>query len=106
MHCSANPCSWRARSSRRWSGSTADRKSTRLNSSHSQISYAVFCLKKKNRRRGAATGQQGPPERPQRLDERHCKGQVLPDDGRAVRDDHLMLGEASTGRLHVSFIFL
>src|SRR2546430_10739590 len=27
---------------------TQDRKSTRLNSSHSQISYAVFCLKKKN----------------------------------------------------------
>src|SRR2546430_11077967 len=27
-----------------------DRKSTRLNSSHSQISYAVFCLKKKNKR--------------------------------------------------------
>src|SRR2546430_11762035 len=26
---------------------TVDRKSTRLNSSHSQISYAVFCLKKK-----------------------------------------------------------
>src|SRR2546430_10384449 len=26
----------------------ADRKSTRLNSSHSQISYAVFCLKKNN----------------------------------------------------------
>src|SRR3712207_7957593 len=29
----------------------ADRKSTRLNSSHANISYAVFCLKKKNRRR-------------------------------------------------------
>src|SRR2546430_3393666 len=29
------------------SRSEADRKSTRLNSSHSQISYAVFCLKKK-----------------------------------------------------------
>src|SRR2546427_7757986 len=29
----------------------ADRKSTRLNSSHSQISYAVFCLKKKNYKR-------------------------------------------------------
>src|SRR2546430_6132773 len=29
---------------------TRDRKSTRLNSSHSQISYAVFCLKKKKRR--------------------------------------------------------
>src|SRR5688572_32515651 len=27
-----------------------DRKSTRLNSSHSQISYAVFCLKKKKTR--------------------------------------------------------
>src|SRR2546430_9538681 len=27
----------------------SDRKSTRLNSSHSQISYAVFCLKKKKR---------------------------------------------------------
>src|SRR2546430_3283505 len=30
---------------------TLDRKSTRLNSSHSQISYAVFCLKKKKERR-------------------------------------------------------
>src|SRR2546430_5289069 len=28
-------------------GAALDRKSTRLNSSHSQISYAVFCLKKK-----------------------------------------------------------
>src|SRR2546430_7201968 len=28
-------------------GPAQDRKSTRLNSSHSQISYAVFCLKKK-----------------------------------------------------------
>src|SRR2546430_7588040 len=28
-------------------GGRGDRKSTRLNSSHSQISYAVFCLKKK-----------------------------------------------------------
>src|SRR2546421_8267471 len=29
----------------------ADRKSTRLNSSHDQISYAVFCLKKKKKNR-------------------------------------------------------
>src|SRR2546427_9289713 len=29
--------------------SAPDRKSTRLNSSHSQISYAVFCLKKKKK---------------------------------------------------------
>src|SRR3712207_8598639 len=32
-------CGWRER----------DRKSTRLNSSHANISYAVFCLKKKNK---------------------------------------------------------
>src|SRR2546430_11840915 len=30
---------------------TEDRKSTRLNSSHSQISYAVFCLKKKKKKK-------------------------------------------------------
>src|SRR5688572_31332933 len=33
-----------------------DRKSTRLNSSHSQISYAVFCLKKKNPQRAHLPG--------------------------------------------------
>src|SRR2546430_7043120 len=32
------------------SPASADRKSTRLNSSHSQISYAVFCLKKKKKK--------------------------------------------------------
>src|SRR2546428_6333019 len=32
----------------RVAGGFLDRKSTRLNSSHDQISYAVFCLKKKN----------------------------------------------------------
>src|SRR5688572_31746121 len=31
--------------------SPEDRKSTRLNSSHSQISYAVFCLKKKKKKK-------------------------------------------------------
>src|SRR2546430_12283003 len=36
-------------------GSGGDRKSTRLNSSHSQISYAVFCLKKKNTHEHTAT---------------------------------------------------
>src|SRR2546430_3649208 len=36
-------------------GLTLDRKSTRLNSSHSQISYAVFCLKKKNTSNDIAT---------------------------------------------------
>src|SRR5688572_31100890 len=32
-----------------------DRKSTRLNSSHSQISYAVFCLKKKKKKKHKTT---------------------------------------------------
>src|SRR2546430_6386249 len=42
--------SWRKATSTAGDGGLvfmADRKSTRLNSSHSQISYAVFCLKKK-----------------------------------------------------------
>src|SRR3712207_8417444 len=33
----------------------ADRKSTRLNSSHANISYAVFCLKKKNKHKNHYT---------------------------------------------------
>src|SRR5207245_10132130 len=37
-----------SRYSRRSSRKISDRKSTRLNSSHGSISYAVFCLKKKN----------------------------------------------------------
>src|SRR5256885_3450022 len=39
--------SWSAQATPAWRLSTADRKSTRLNSSHLVISYAVFCLKKK-----------------------------------------------------------
>src|SRR3712207_7597492 len=42
-------------------GSTLDRKSTRLNSSHANISYAVFCLKKKKKithRQCASTSRQ------------------------------------------------
>src|SRR2546427_8125485 len=35
-----------------------DRKSTRLNSSHSQISYAVFCLKKKKKKTDKSTAKQ------------------------------------------------
>src|SRR4051812_49890128 len=37
-----------------WRAIPSDRKSTRLNSSHMSISYAVFCLKKKNKQRGRA----------------------------------------------------
>src|SRR6516165_11066280 len=43
---------WRAgRPGKRGKGEPRDRKSTRLNSSHSQISYAVFCLKKKKKKK-------------------------------------------------------
>src|SRR2546430_8701688 len=38
---------WQAKERASVEFALADRKSTRLNSSHSQISYAVFCLKKK-----------------------------------------------------------
>src|SRR2546426_6883351 len=42
---------WARRALRRthWCGAIGDRKSTRLNSSHLVISYAVFCLKKKKK---------------------------------------------------------
>src|SRR2546430_7826389 len=40
-------------------GIVQDRKSTRLNSSHSQISYAVFCLKKKKKHRPSARRNHG-----------------------------------------------
>src|SRR2546427_1847262 len=42
------PTSDRVRAPKTSRTTSGDRKSTRLNSSHSQISYAVFCLKKKN----------------------------------------------------------
>src|SRR5439155_20432269 len=41
------PRSWRAAAARAPRAAARDRKSTRLNSSHVAISYAVFCLKKK-----------------------------------------------------------
>src|SRR2546421_11832190 len=42
-------CSEKFKSALRENGIQVDRKSTRLNSSHDQISYAVFCLKKKKK---------------------------------------------------------
>src|SRR2546427_6884028 len=45
----ARRSSRRSRSPSDDAGALSDRKSTRLNSSHSQISYAVFCLKKKKK---------------------------------------------------------
>src|SRR5690554_7066805 len=45
---SSAPCKRRTSGHSPW---PADRKSTRLNSSHVRISYAVFCLKKKKKKR-------------------------------------------------------
>src|SRR5689334_3982904 len=44
----------------------SDRKSTRLNSSHSSISYAVFCLKKKNRNQTSQRPSERQPRRQSR----------------------------------------
>src|ERR1039457_7457877 len=45
---------WQAGRGSRWFGRRLDRKSTRLNSSHLVISYAVFCLKKKTKEHNVA----------------------------------------------------
>src|ERR1039457_3378459 len=52
--CAPKPC-WSAPWCSRGVSPSTDRKSTRLNSSHLVISYAVFCLKKKNVRKVACT---------------------------------------------------
>src|SRR5437899_9567538 len=59
-----------------------DRKSTRLNSSHLGISYAVFCLKKKKRTRVRSHTAQG--LHPERLDE-SAMHSALPTEARLQR---------------------
>src|SRR5256886_3808869 len=63
--------------------SSPDRKSTRLNSSHSQISYAVFCLKKK--RELAHLGEEV--TRPFLENREHASQALAPRDGDGPRDD-------------------
>src|SRR3989440_6775146 len=48
-----------------------DRKSTRLNSSHDQISYAVFCLKKKKKNRNTSNAKYKHDETPRDRQNRH-----------------------------------
>src|SRR6267378_5780881 len=47
--CTAPPFRRSKMGRKNWPAPLGDRKSTRLNSSHVEISYAVFCLKKKKR---------------------------------------------------------
>src|SRR5688572_31287352 len=66
---SLSPCGSRGEGDGRKLQSRAmtDRKSTRLNSSHSQISYAVFCLKKKkqsNNNNNSPANKQQPVQQP------------------------------------------
>src|SRR2546427_4278381 len=61
----------------RTSGRPEDRKSTRLNSSHSQISYAVFCLKKKKKNNRHSVEGQGIPRLPEHC-ARHLAGDRSP----------------------------
>src|SRR2546421_1575595 len=76
-----------------------DRKSTRLNSSHDQISYAVFCLKKKNKHaqfrstRNSKRLQSRPDEKTHHvgwLKEPHTRVEVRQWDGVASEIDGLM----------------
>src|SRR5947207_12226964 len=61
----------------------ADRKSTRLNSSHTVISYAVFCLKKKKKERA----EDGESERAEQNGQRDRQHEAL-DDPAAERAEH------------------
>src|SRR5205085_335312 len=54
-----------------------DRKSTRLNSSHSQISYAVFCLKKKNETQKEIAGIQSATSRQNTKDQVYAQNEML-----------------------------
>src|SRR3989440_914010 len=76
-------------------GRQQDRKSTRLNSSHDQISYAVFCLKKKKsiknfrsqrKRTRLYTRHQHTPRDPSSLTRRPTTGRGHVTDSRALQD--------------------
>src|SRR5438132_7982179 len=58
---STGRCARRRRACGRSARSKRDRKSTRLNSSHTVISYAVFCLKKKKKKREKPRTDHKPP---------------------------------------------
>src|SRR3712207_6986711 len=72
-----------------------DRKSTRLNSSHANISYAVFCLKKKTVA-GSQTPEHGQSHKVERADV-HC-GRVIPS---LVARLYLLLGHAEAAVLNL-----
>src|SRR2546429_2810361 len=56
MESSVTPAKREGEAAQPLRGLSRDRKSTRLNSSHGYISYAVFCLKKKKKKTSRAAG--------------------------------------------------
>src|SRR5476649_1331137 len=76
-----------------------DRKSTRLNSSHTVISYAVFCLKKKKYRTSRAVE---PTDTGTLLAEKLSLGFATIQDG---IDNLVLYREAPIGRLRLNFFF-
>src|SRR5256886_5226541 len=77
-----------------------DRKSTRLNSSHSQISYAVFCLKKKNKTSHSALALSHPP--PTQADIREYQPLQL---ARQLRHPALLSPHATGPRLQLACVY-
>src|SRR3954463_10525775 len=68
-----------------------DRKSTRLNSSHTIISYAVFCLKKERHRTRARTSQRPEPVHSRRAHSFRCPPRRQERRTRAARKLHFFL---------------
>src|SRR5256886_4902811 len=82
----------------------ADRKSTRLNSSHSQISYAVFCLKKKKEPNRAACFVHSKQERFKHLVVSLSNGEIpLPSD-RIIHPDLLQPRDTFHGALRGDYV--
>src|ERR1041385_5196971 len=79
---------------------TTDRKSTRLNSSHGYISYAVFCLKKKNRHY-ARTPQRAASQR----DSQGCPTRAVPPQRAAGSPASVLARLRRTDHLLASFFF-
>src|SRR6266536_997869 len=95
-HCgnSADDCTRPPASRRR-----KDRKSTRLNSSHEWISYAVFCLKKKNERYIASLGEDNHQMR------KRASGEASSSDIRAPESYDPPQSSAQSGRRDAGIFF-
>src|SRR3954466_11208802 len=81
----------------------SDRKSTRLNSSHTIISYAVFCLKKKHAAPLTSRRRPGPARCAARARPRRAEGGAPTGGGRGGRDGR---GQAGVARPFFFFLMI